>query len=169
MGHVDDILIVLSSYSGGYRLMRARMRGSTWRPKVGGTPYNFQDAPDAIMRVTLSRLKRKGYVENKKGIWQITKAGREHLLKKVSFFPPHSRRIVKAEFKNIIISFDIPETHKKKRNWLRIELLCLGFEMLQRSVWLGPAPLPKEFIDSLHKLQILPYIKFFEAKETDII
>lgn len=169
MGHVDDILTVLSSYSGGYRLMRARMRGSTWRPRGGITPYSFQDTPDAIMRVTLSRLKSKGYVENKKGIWKITKAGREHLLKKISFLPAHSKIIAKSQPKNIIISFDIPEAHKKKRNWLRIELLCLGFEMLQRSVWLGPAPIPREFADSLRKFKILPYIKFFEAKETDII
>ena len=45
----------------------------------------------------------------------------------------------------------------------------LGFEMLQRSVWLGPSPVPQEFIDSLRKLQILQYMKFFEAKEADII
>ena len=149
--------------------MRARMRGSTWKPKRGETSHNFQEASDATMRVTLSRLKRRGYVENKKGIWQITKMGRACLLKKASFLPMHSRRVVKSQHKNIIISFDIPETHKKKRNWLRIELLYLGFEMLQRSVWLGPSPVPQEFIDSLRKLQILQYMKFFEAKEADII
>jgi len=149
--------------------MRARIQGSNWRPNVK-TSYNFQDASDATMRVTLSRLKRKGYVENKKGTWQITKAGRAYLAKKISSaFPTHSKRIIKQQPKSIIISFDIPETHKNKRDWLRIELSCLGFEMLQRSVWLGPSPIPQEFIDSLHKLQILQYIKFFEAKETDIV
>ena len=148
--------------------MRTKISGKSWQTNAK-TPHNFRDTSDATMRVTLSRLKRKGYVDNKKGIWQITKAGCTHLSDKTSSFPAHSRKIVKRELKSIVISFDIPETHRKKRNWLRIELLRLGFEMLQRSVWLGSAPLPKEFIDSLGKLQILPYIKFFEAKETDII
>ncbi len=121
------------------------------------------------MRVTLSRLKKRGYVENKKGIWQITKAGRARLSNKISFLPTHSRKIIRQGPKSIVISFDIPEAYKKKRNWLRVELLYLGFEMLQKSVWLGPAPLPEKFIDSLRELQILPYIKFFEAKEMDII
>ncbi len=149
--------------------MRARMSGRTWRPNTKNS-NNFQDTSDATMRVTLSRLKKRGYVENKKGTWQITKTGRAYLAKKISsFFPVHSKRINRQQPKSIIISFDIPEAHKNKRDWLRIELLCLGFEMLQRSVWLGPAPIPQEFVDSLRKLQILQYIKFFEAKEADII
>ncbi|HUX36175.1 MAG TPA: hypothetical protein VMV71_04055 [Candidatus Paceibacterota bacterium] len=149
--------------------MRAKISGRAWRSDIK-TSSNFRNVSDATMRVTLSRLKRKGYVENKKGMWQITKAGRARIAKKIySFFPTHSKRITRQQSKNIIISFDIPEAHKKKRNWLRIELLRLGFDMLQRSVWLGPAPLPEEFIDSLRKLQVLQYIKFFNAKEADII
>ena len=149
--------------------MRARMKGRTWQSSVK-TSRDFRDASDATMRVTLSRLKRKGYVENKKRIWQITKAGRAYLAKKsYSLFPTHSKRIAKREPKSIVVSFDIPEACKNKRDWLRIELLCLGFEMLQRSVWVGPSPLPQEFADSLRKLQLLQYMKFFEAKETDIV
>ncbi len=146
------------------------MRGSTWQPRRSGARHNFKHIPDATMRVTLSRLKRKGYVDNKNGIWQITKEGRAYIAKKISsFFPAHSKKIVSKQPKSIIISFDIPEAHKSRRDWLRIELLRLGFEMLQRSVWLGPAPISKEFADSLSKLQILQYMKFFEAKETDIV
>jgi len=77
-----------------------------------------------------------------------------------------------TENKNIrqmIIAFDIPEEKRKNRYWLRVELVSLGFKMLQKSVWLGPAPLPKELLDHLKNIDILPYLKFFEVKKSDIV
>ncbi len=168
MSLVEDILIVLSSYSGGYRLMRARMRGI---PSRSARTYR-NPMSDAVMRVTLSRLKRKGFVQNQKGEWHITKKGREHLSHVRTSFPNHTRlsRLGKQERqKNMIITFDIPEIDKYKRDWLRMELIGLGFEMLQKSVWFGPSPLPNEFAEALSTLKILPHLKFFEAKEADII
>ncbi|MBI4084964.1 MAG: hypothetical protein HY432_00435 [Candidatus Liptonbacteria bacterium] len=168
MGLVDDLLTILSGYSGGYRLMRRKISGNVWQSS--GKSFNaFQASSDAVVRVTLSRLKKKGFVENKRGLWQITKAGRTYLTNKIPLFPEHSKKVSKSMPKNIVVSFDIPEKFRHKRNWLRLELSYLGFEMLQKSLWLGPAPLPEEFADSLRKLQLLPHVKFFEAKETDIV
>lgn len=121
---------------------------------------------DASIRVTLHRLRKKGFVENKNRVWQITKMGRRYLSQ---IFPSHSRIPTRKDSKSIVVVFDIPEVNRKKRDWLRRELICLGFEMLQRSVWFGPAPLPAEFVDSLQKLQFLKHVKFFDAKEADII
>ena len=50
----------------------------------------------------------------------------------------------------MIVIFDIPEIRKNKRNWLRGDLMALGFMQLQKSVWFGPAPLPKKFIEYLN-------------------
>ena len=168
MSATRDILFALSSYSGGYRMMRARMCGSTWEPKeMRARPTAVQSAySDAVMRVALSRLKKNGFVQNRRGIWSITERGKLYALKKI--FLGHHRKILEKKSKSIIIAFDIPETQKKRREWLRVELRNLGFEMLQRSVWFGPAPLPADFIDSLKFLKILSHIKFFEAKEADI-
>ncbi len=69
----------------------------------------------------------------------------------------------------MIIAFDIPESKRKSRYQLRIELVSLGFKMLQKSVWLGPAPLPKEILEHLKNMDILPHLKFFEVKEKDIV
>ncbi len=168
MGLTDDILTILFSYHDGYRLMRRKLSGAS--PFSDGRIYRgFEDASDSAIRVTLSRLKKRGFVENKKGIWRLTKAGRGYFANKISLFPTHSEKTAKRNPKSIVISFDVPEIHKKKRDWLRAELLCLGFEMLQKSLWLGPAPLPEQFVESLRKLQLFPYIKFFEAKEAEII
>ena len=169
MSAARDILFVLSSYSGGYRVMRARIAGSIWEPReTRSQSIAAQKAhSDAVMRVALSRLRKKGFVENKRGVWKITDRGRAYSIQKI--FHSHSKKIHTKKERCIIIAFDIPETQKKSRDWLRLELYNLGFEMLQRSLWFGPTPLPKEFINSLKALNIFPHIKFFEAKEADII
>ena len=65
--------------------------------------------------------------------------------------------------------FDIPETKRVDRNWLRTQLRKIDFMMVQQSVWLGPAPLPQALVSALKDLGLLEYLKFFEVKEKDII
>ena len=164
MALTDDLLIILSSHSGLYRVLHAQLNGYDLNFKSSATSRKISDN---ITHVTLSRLKQKGLVENKGRIWKITRAGKEYLSRKI--LPSHSLPKAGYKPKNMIIAFDIPETDKHKRNWLRFELVRLGFSLLQRSVWFGPAPLPQEFLDSIRRLDLLPHLKFFEAKEADII
>ena len=147
--------------------MRRRMHGYTG-PAL---PGRFQETSRPTLRVTLSRLKKKGFVESKSGSWAITKRGRDFLVKalRMRAHKSYFLHASKKKEKNLIIVFDIPEKQKSKRDWLRAELLGLGFVMLQKSVWFGPAPISKEFIEILGDLGVLPYLKFFDAKESDII
>src|SRR3989338_3301735 len=168
MSFSDDFLTILTSYSGGYRKMRALMRGMPSH-KRRGLPSLDAKVSENVFRVTLSRLKQKGLVENQNRIWNITHRGRAYLSRKQPRLPVHASPVLEKRHKNMIIAFDIPEREKKKRNWLRGELINLGFEMLQKSFWLGPSPLPKEFIHTLRDFKILPYIKFFKAQETEIV
>ncbi len=69
----------------------------------------------------------------------------------------------------MIISFDIPETKHSLRDKLRSDLMALGFVMLQKSLWFGPGPLPEEFLEELDHARILKCLKFFEAREADIV
>ncbi|MFH1162258.1 MAG: hypothetical protein V1696_03215 [Candidatus Jorgensenbacteria bacterium] len=162
MSLADDIITVLLDYHGGYRLMRRRLMGMH-EDRRPAAHYN-----DASIRVTLSRLKHAGFVKNDNGVWATTKKGFEKLALKL---PTHTKRKIKepAKEKSLIIAFDIPERLRRKREWLRFELLNLGFVKLQQSVWLGPAPLPKDFIEALEALDLLRYIKFFKAREAEII
>lgn len=167
MGLARELLGALGNYKRSYRHLRAKAYGY-YHPtkKDSEPPLDFQDQS---IRVALSRLKKRGFVENKNRAWRITKIGRAYW-EKISPLPRHSKvRSERSGPKNIIIIFDIPEVVKKKRDWLRQELVCLGFVMLQKSVWFGPAPLPQEFIDSLKTLHLMPHVKFFEAKEADVI
>jgi len=69
MSLTDDLLIILTAYSGGYRLMRKRLRGiEISRPKR----IDYQKLKEQTLRTTFSRLKKQGLAENRNGIWAIT-------------------------------------------------------------------------------------------------
>ena len=65
---------------------------------------------------------------------------------------------------NIVI-FDVPETQRRKRDWLRGTLVQLGFSKLQQSVWMGKNKLPKEFLQDLETFQILKYVEIFSINK----
>ena len=120
--------------------------------------------------MTLSRLKKKGLVENTQGKWSISKEGKEFLVLRkrgIKLFPPSKKVSPKAQ-KQLIVTFDIPEKKRKYRDWLRLELVGFGFEPVQKSVWFGPA-LPKEFIEYLDEIKLLEYIRFFKVSASDLI
>jgi DNA-binding transcriptional regulator PaaX len=117
----------------------------------------------------LSRLKKKGLISKEKETWKITRLGKEMLMHKnnalLSFIPEKPN---KKQKKTTIIVFDIPEKKRKYRDWLRYELIGLGFEFVQQSVWFGPT-LPQEFVVYLEKVKLIKYTRFFKVKEGDLI
>ncbi len=66
----------------------------------------------------------------------------------------------------IIVVFDIPEEERKKRDWLRSALKNMGFQLIQKSVWMGKIKIPKEFLYDAEKLNIMPYLEIFEIRKT---
>lgn len=62
-----------------------------------------------------------------------------------------------------IISFDIPETEKRKRNWFREVIKNLGFEMVHRSTWVGKIKIPAQLIFDLNRMNILEFIEIMEV------
>ena len=63
----------------------------------------------------------------------------------------------------IIVTFDIPEKQRKKRNFLRKTLKNTGFRMLQQSVWIGKIKIPEKIIDDIDRLRIINYVEIFEV------
>ncbi|MFA6000440.1 MAG: hypothetical protein WC783_05740 [Candidatus Paceibacterota bacterium] len=64
--------------------------------------------------------------------------------------------------KNLLLIYDIPEVQKKERDWFRRQLKNFDFVMIQRSVWVGPSPLPKDFLDYLKEIKIGDNFKTFK-------
>lgn len=66
----------------------------------------------------------------------------------------------------VIVSFDVPERDRKKRDWLRAVLKNLELRMIQKSVWVGKTKLPIAFLDDLHKLHLLDYVQIFQISKS---
>lgn len=169
MSITSEILKILNTDTkGSYRHIYSRLAENGTRPRFYNK-VNSKELREQTLRTILSRLKRQGLLKNNNRIWKITKRGIEHLKKDSGFRKICAPNTSNANLKNMIIIFDIPELHRKKRAWLRVELINLGFSMIQKSVWLGPAPLPKEFVEYVSEINVLPYLKFFKAQEKDLI
>ena len=165
MSIVQEILYTVSNYPGGYRLIYNILYDSQ-PPDSKINDHKF----DNTLRVTLSRLKKKGLINNTNGKWSINKEGKEILVLREKgikrFFP--ARKTSHDAKKELIIVFDIPEKKRWYRDWLRSELIAFGFEPIQKSVWLGPA-LPEEFIEYLDQVKLLKNIRFFKVSKDDLI
>lgn len=153
----EMVIEILTEYPRSYQEARRQILGLPEFKK------SQKELNEESLRTILSRLKKNGLLEHSNGMWKATQSGLKKLTRK------NWRGFKKNTKKNLIIAFDIPESLKKKRDWLRMELMHLGFIKLQNSVWFGPAPLPKEFMAALQELKLISYIKFFEAKESSII
>ena len=160
MNIVKETLKMVSGYPGGYSMIYEM---------IFGEDIKGNRTKEQVLRNTLSKMKKRGLLSNEKGVWKITKEG-EQLLKerKTAFIRFPKKKIPQNVEKTMIAVFDIPEKKRIYRDWLRSELVGFGYELIQKSVWLGP-PLPKEFIKYLDEKKLLEYIKFFKATKSNII
>ena len=70
--------------------------------------------------------------------------------------------------KNLIVMYDIPHNLKKERDWFRRHLIKFGYIMIQKSVWVGPSPLPKNFLNYLKEIRIRDKFKTFKLAKSYI-
>ncbi len=68
--------------------------------------------------------------------------------------------------KNLIIMYDIPNDKRKERDWFRRHLKKLNYIMIQKSVWVGPSPLPKVFFDYVKSIGLLDQLKTFKLAKS---
>lgn len=118
------------------------------------------------------QLKKSGLIEeitkrNKK-VLSLTHKGREKyvVLKDYLLTKPKRQYLSVAGDTWVIVAFDIPEKERGKRGWLRDILKILGFEMLQKSLWIGKKKIPKDFLNELFRLNLVDHIEIFEITKT---
>jgi len=70
--------------------------------------------------------------------------------------------------KNLLLIYDIPEGKKKERDWFRRQLKNFDFVMIQKSVWVGPSPLPTKFLAYLKKIGLQKEFKTFKLAKSYI-
>ncbi|HVS79787.1 MAG TPA: CRISPR-associated endonuclease Cas2 [Candidatus Paceibacterota bacterium] len=110
---------------------------------------------------TISRLKSRDYILKTQQGWVLTEMGRKYYKSRRelrSFESPFK----KNSPKNLIVMFDVPEERKYEREWLRNHLRRFGYQMIQKSVWVGPSPLPREFTGYAKEIGIKKCIATFK-------
>ena len=155
----------LTSSKSDYRALRRLHRGT--RPRQPSLRTIEQEERQRFHEV-FYRLKCDGFVDERRhgaiARFTLSKRGGEKfaaLKKKMAHLLP--RRMYTTEPSNdvCIVSFDIPERERRKRDWLRAALANSGFRMIHKSVWLGKGKLSREFIEDLNALRLLPCVHIF--------
>lgn len=120
-------------------------------------------------RKLVSALKRDGLVAEREGatgkLFAITKKGMAKLAalrgRKKKMLPPLSYNTSPSDAFTIV-SFDVPEQERRKRDWLRAVLDHNGFTCVQKSVWMGKISIPQELLDDIRRLRLATFIEIFQ-------
>ena len=132
-----------------------------------GRALDFLNTPEfrkynrGSVHAAISRMHRQGFIVQKKDHWVLTPLGKKQTKRKV-LFQKFTISFPKDAPKNLIVMFDIPESRKGERDWFRRHLKQGNYELIQKSVWVGPSPLPKEFLDYIKKIGLKNSIKTFK-------
>lgn len=152
---LTNLILEKLAESGGLALdsmlPRNRAESRVWRQVLGlPTGYEFSRPTFSAL---LNHLKKEGLVvkggHGHKSKWSLTKIGHKKTKYYQNLMSPAQRDGIPR-----LVMYDIPESNRKKRDWIRYELVALEYEQLQKSVWLGYAPLPEEFIKSIKDFKL---------------
>ena len=114
------------------------------------------------INTALSRLRKKQYVIFEGSCLKLSKNGKRYIAKRKARLQLFESPFNKKSSKNLLLVFDIPEVRKAEREWFRFQLKKFDYTMIQRSVWVGPSPLPEEFMNYLKNIKLFDCIKTFK-------
>ncbi|MFA6585896.1 MAG: CRISPR-associated endonuclease Cas2 [Candidatus Paceibacterota bacterium] len=153
---VYEMLKAISETSLSYKGTQVNIFGI---PKLKNRSYKS-------IRSMVSYVKKNNLiVQNDKG-WHLSPAGKKYMKRKEVSLKQFENEFTKEAPKNLIVMFDISEKQKAEREWFRWHLKKFNYEMIQRSVWVGPSPLPKEFMNYIEKIKLKDSIKTFKLAKS---
>ena len=126
-----------------------------------GLPAIFPYKKQSINN-TVYRLKKDGYISKEDDYISLLPMGRKYVENKKVRFLIFDSPYKKESPKNLLLMFDIPETKKAEREWFRFQLREFDYEMIQKSVWVGPSPLPEDFLAYVKEIKLQDCIKTFK-------
>ena len=131
------------------------------RVNIFGIPH-FKKYKKGSIRNTINRLERNGIIEKELAGIVLSKYGKEYVRKKFDSLKQFNKPENFSKDKNLLLMFDVPTARKHEREWLRWHLKKFGYIMVQKSTWVGPSPLPKEFSDYIKQIKLDKCIKTFK-------
>ncbi len=151
------------------KLFKPRFRYKGMSVNMFGLPSfrgNYSGYSKNTFSNELSRLKREGYIEKDNELLRITKKGQEYIKRRQESLFTFTSPFSDESPKNLLVMYDIPEKKKAEREWFRFHLKKFGYEMIQRSVWVGPSPLPKSFLIYLKDIKLKDCVKTFKLAKS---
>jgi DNA-binding transcriptional regulator PaaX len=148
----DKILKLLLEPTHRYKGMPVSMFGI---PAI--FPYKKQSINN-----TIYKLSKDGYISKGDNYIHLLPKGRKYVENKKVRFLTFDSPYKKESPKNLLVMFDIPEVKKAEREWFRFHLRQFNYEMIQKSVWVGPSPLPENFWDYIKEIKLQNCIKTFK-------
>lgn len=121
---------------------------------------------DRMVRTTISRMKRRGYLEGRRmgrrSFYRLTDRGlREvHDARELAFGSLGAQ----WDGRWTVVTYSIPEEHRELRNVLRDSLKSIGFGSFVPGVWISPYPLPPGKEEKWQKIGVWPYLEIFRAE-----
>ena len=116
----------------------------------------------------LHDLQKQGYIQkrikNNQSFFHLTPRGKMQALK---YLQLERLKIKKWDGRWRVIIFDIPESLKKWREYLRVTLKNLGFYKLQESVYITPYPVTGELDQYLKEWNLRKYFRYLTVSEID--
>ncbi len=151
----DQILEILNTKTGYHKGVAVN---------ILGLPV-FSNKNKKSVRNAYYSLCKEGliYTEDKNLI--LTNKGRLYLKNKVLRENNFNFSFENNAPKDLLVIYDIPEDKKPEREWFRRHLIKFGYIMIQRSVWVGPSPLPRDFLDYIYKIGLKDNLKTFKLEK----
>lgn len=107
-----------------------------------------------------SRALKTGLIERQVEAYSLTEEGYRRLMRQSL-----TERAAQAETKeDFLVCFDIPETQRKSRLFLREALSTLKFRAVQRSVWIGNAEFEEDVLTAAKLAHVADNIETFRLK-----
>jgi hypothetical protein len=108
----------------------------------------------------INDLEKRGYIQVTNNSIEITKKGKIHCLEK-------SNNVVR-DGKWRILSWDIPESMKPKRNQFRRSIKRIGYRQVQKSLWACPFVKADDINLIIDEYGVRKYVAYFVVEKTDI-
>lgn len=148
----DDLLKVLNTKGGRYKGVNIN---------ILGLPV-FDGKNKRTVKNAYYSLVKEGFISTEDKNLILTSKGKNYLKNKVLYENLFTSSYKENSPKDLLVMYDIPEDKKPEREWFRRHLIKFGYIMIQRSVWVGPSPLPKDFMDYVKKIGLKDNLKTFK-------
>lgn len=121
------------------------------------------------LRQTMHSLKRRGYLQEKvfgttRG-YVLTPKGEGKLLQLKLRDTAARKPLPDGQW--LMAFFDVPESRKRERERLRANLKLLGFELVQKSVWVTRVDVRRELRQWLAVCQLTPCVRLLLVRELE--